>query len=66
MEETWKDNKNWWNKVVNMTEDEIDTLPNEYIRKFGSFIFRVQEMKLNATQQVNKELDGMYDKVQNL
>ena len=44
MDESWKDKKNWWNKVGTMTDEEIETLPNEYIRKFGSFIFRVQEV----------------------
>ena len=61
MEESWKDNKNWWNRITTMTDDEIETLPNEYIRKFGSFIIRHEEMQKIAHVEVNKSLDGMYD-----
>jgi hypothetical protein len=53
MEEAWKDNKNWWNKIHTMTDDEIETLPNEYIRKFGSFMIRYQEMQQVAHTDVN-------------
>ena len=41
IEETWREKNNWWNKVQTMSQDEIEALPNEYMRKFGSFIFRV-------------------------
>ena len=66
MEESWKDNKNWWNKIATMTDDEIETLPNEYIRKFGSFIIRFEEMQQVAHTEVNKSLGGMHDQVKNL
>ena len=66
MEESWKDNKNWWNKITTMTEDEIETLPNEYIRKFGSFLIRYSEMQQVAHTDVNKKLGGMYAQVKNL
>jgi hypothetical protein len=63
LEESWNDKNNWWNKIPNMSEDEIDTLPNEYIRKFGSYIFRVQEMQKITHTEVNKDLGDMYEKV---
>jgi hypothetical protein len=66
MEESWRDGKNWWNKINTMTDDEIETLPNEYIRKFGSFIIRYQEMQQVAHTDVNQTLDGMYKQVKNL
>jgi hypothetical protein len=66
MEESWKDNKNWWNKITTMTEDEIETLPNEYIRKFGSFLIRYSEMQQVAHTDLNKKLGGMYAQVKNL
>ena len=66
MEESWKDNKNWWNKITTMTEDEIETLPNEYIRKFGSFLIRYSEMQQIAHTDVNKSLGGMHEQVKNL
>jgi len=66
MEESWKDKNNWWNKVATMTDEEIETLPNEYIRKFGSFIFRVQEVQKVAHTEVNQQLNGMYQEIKTM
>jgi hypothetical protein len=56
MEESWNDKNNWWNKVGTMTEQDIEALPNEYIRKFGSFIIRIEEMQKEAHTELNKDL----------
>jgi hypothetical protein len=66
MEESWKEPKNWWNRIATMTDDEIETLPNEYIRKFGSFIIRYNEMQKVAHVEVNKSLNGMHDQIKRL
>jgi hypothetical protein len=66
MEETWQDKNNWWNRVANMTEQEIESLPNEYVRKFGSFIIRMEEMQKEAHTDVNRNLNHMYEGVKNL
>lgn len=44
MEEQWKDGNNWWNKIAQMKEEEIDVLPNEYLRKFGGFLVKTEEL----------------------
>ena len=66
MEETWNDKNNWWNRVQTMTTEEIETLPNEYVRKFGSFIIRHQEMQQDAHVEVSRQLENMYQGVQHL
>ena len=66
MEETWNDKNNWWNRVQTMTTEEIETLPNEYVRKFGSFIIRHQEMQQEAHVEVSRQLENMYQGVQHL
>ena len=48
-----------------MTQDQIEALPNEYIRKFGSFIFRATEMQREAHEEINKD-QGMYQQIKNL
>ena len=63
MEETWSDKTNWWNRVQTMTEEEIENLPNEYVKKFGSFIIRHEEMQQEAHVEVSRELEQMYSKV---
>lgn len=45
MQESWNDKTNWWNRVKSMTQEDIENLPNEYIKKFGSFIIRHEEMQ---------------------
>jgi len=40
MEEYWLDPKNWWNKIKNMSETEIDLLPDSYLMKFGTFLIK--------------------------
>ena len=66
IEETWRDKNNWWNRVQTMTQEEIEALPNEYIRKFGTFIIRAKEMQQEAHTEVNKDLNNMYANVKNL
>jgi len=51
--------------VQTMTQDQIEALPNEYIRKFGSFIQKAEEMQREAHTEINQDL-GMYDQVKNL
>jgi hypothetical protein len=54
IEESWAGKNNWWNKVAQMTEEDIDMLPNEYLRKFGTFIVKTEEMQKIAHEEVNK------------
>lgn len=50
-----------------MKEEEIDVLPNEYIKKFGSYIHKAREMNLITKTQHNQEnLNGWYDQVKNI
>ncbi len=65
VEESWKDKSNWWNKVETMSQNEIETLPDEYIRKFGSFIIKTSEMQKESHTEINKDLD-FYSQVKNL
>ena len=65
IEESWSDKNNWWNKLQTLTNDDIDSLPDEYIRKFGTYIVRTQENQLSAKQEINKDFD-IYNQVRNL
>lgn len=48
-----------------MTEEQLDALPNEYIKKFGTFIFKAEEMQAIAHDEINKDLD-MYKQIKGL
>lgn len=41
-----------------MKEEEIDVLPNEYLRKFGTFILKAEEMQKIAHDEHNKRFPG--------
>ena len=43
MEAAWADKTNWFNKVQEMTQDEIEALPKEYLRRFGTYIVKARE-----------------------
>ena len=45
IEESFTDKNAWWNKVKTMKEDEIEQLPDEYVRKFGAYIVKASEME---------------------
>ena len=39
LQEDWIDNKeNWWNKLANMSNAEIEMMPLGFIRKYGSYM----------------------------
>jgi hypothetical protein len=65
VEESWTDKNNWWNKVAQMKEEEIDVLPNEYLRKFGTFILKTDEMQKIAHEEHSKSMPG-YSQVKTL
>lgn len=35
--------KQWWNKLASMSEEEMDMLPYGFTIKYGSFIQKLQE-----------------------
>ena len=59
------DNNLWWNKIRTMSEEELRVLPPSYVMKFGSFVNRIQENKIETHLSVNKSFD-MYHKVKNI
>ena len=58
MDEAWTDKTAWWNKIQSMTEEELDVLPDEYLKKFGNFLMKTQEMQLMSRLDMNKENMG--------
>lgn len=58
VEQSWTDKNNWWNKIAQMKEEEIDVLPNEYLRKFGTFILKTEEMQKIVHLENNKDFSG--------
>jgi hypothetical protein len=65
IDEEWSNKNNWWNKLQTMSQDDVEVLPNEYVKKFGSFIIRFKENQLVARLDDNLNSD-MYSQVKHL
>lgn len=66
MDDAIADKTNWWNKVKEMTPEQLEELPNEYIRKFGSFIQKIEEAQQESHLEDNIDNYNMYNQVKNL
>lgn len=66
MNEAMADKQSWWNKIKSMSAEQLEELPNEYIRKFGSFVQKIEEIQKETHTDDNKDVYDMYDKVKNL
>ena len=65
-ESYYKDKKTWWNKLPTLDEDQLDQLPYEYIKKFGSFMNKAKEIQDEVHLEINKSADSMYQQVKKL
>ena len=49
-----------------MSQEEMDTLPNEYVRKYGTFILKAQDMQKEARTEINQDVGDMYAQIKDL
>ena len=35
--------KYWWNKIRSMTDDEMELLPFNWLKKYGTFVKKLEE-----------------------
>ena len=52
-----KDKNTWWGRIEAMTEDDMDSLPDEVLKKYQSIIIKGEEMQLdmNLLENQSKE-----------
>ena len=43
MAEDVNSEKYWWNKLRNMSEEELDLMPYGFIKKYGTFLTKIRE-----------------------
>ena len=41
--EVFTDEANWWNKLKTMSDDEIELMPYGFIKKYGTFMLKINE-----------------------
>ena len=61
----WDDENVWFNKLQNMTEEEIDLIPYSFIKKYGSFLNSIEDLHKLQRENENKS-DGKWDQIKDL
>jgi hypothetical protein len=49
-----------------MTEEQMEVLPSEYLKKFGSFIIRKEQSDGDARIEANRSIRDYYEQIKNL
>jgi hypothetical protein len=55
------DETTWWNKLKNMTEDEMDMMPYGFIKKYGTFMLKIKENQEIQHLDSNREFKGRWN-----
>ena len=56
----------WWNRINNMSERELDLLPINFLRKYGTFMHKIQEnFALNKLEE-NWAYENRFEQVKNM
>lgn len=53
--------KNWFNKMINMSEEEIELLPTGFVKKYGSYLNFLQRQHRDAQLSENQTYMGYYE-----
>ena len=56
----------WWNKLASMSENDLDLMPFSFIKKYGSFINKIEEYQKMQILEENQNFDNRWDQVKNL
>ena len=61
-----EDQKAWWNKLKNMSEQEMKLMPYGFLKKYGSMLHFMRRMEQDAHVTENKEYRDYYQQVKRL
>ena len=61
----WNDDNIWWNKIQNMSEEEMDLIPYGFVKKYGSFLNSIEDLHKLQHDNENK-VGGKYSQVKDL
>lgn len=56
----------WWNRLKNMSEQEIDLLPFGFLKKYGTFIMAFEDYKREVKTDESMAREGRYAQIENL
>ena len=61
LQEDWINHEDhWWNKLLTMTEAEINLMPLGFIRKYGSYISNLKRYEKDFHLDENRSIADYY------
>ena len=57
---------NWWNRLQNMSKEEIELLPEGFIKKYGSFVTNLQRYDREFHMEENKSIKDYFKQIKHL
>ena len=59
-----EDDMNWWTKIKNMSDYDLQLLPFGFLKKYGSMLNFIRRMEKEYRVQENKNYMGYYKQIQ--
>lgn len=56
----------WWNKVVTLSNDDLEMMPLGFTIKYGTFVQKIHEAQLFATRELSQDTENRYEVIKHL
>lgn len=60
------DESNWWHTVKTMSEEDIELLPYSFMKKYGTFVKKLQEHERMVYTEESKAHGGRFEEIRGL
>ena len=58
--------KYWWNKIRSMTDDEMELLPFNWLKKYGTFVKKLEEHETLQKEAESRNFEDRWERSKNL
>ena len=65
-EDYLKDENQWWNKLISLTQDEFELMPLGFIKKYGSYLTNLNRYNKENHLQENRLIHDYYSQIKNM
>lgn len=56
----------WWNRLQNMSVEELDLLPFSFLKKYGTFLMAIADFQRELKTDESMAREGRYAQIENL
>ena len=64
--EDMKSNDLWWNRLKNMTDEELEIMPYSWTKKYGTFITSIMQAQERHKREQGAMFEDRYERIKNL